>query len=124
MDAKDIITINAALDNMRQNAEMKTFAKKVLTEENYIRLIKSYNATFWLQLIGILSGFILPCLVAFIIIKDITALLFGAVFGVLWMCIWLPVSLFMPQTKIYRKFAKWFRKKHATIDELDVIFNA
>lgn len=54
--------------------------------------------------------------------KDMDYLAFGLTIGILWMCVWLPISLLMPQTKIYRRFAKWFRKKHATIDELNEIF--
>lgn len=122
MDMRDIISANASLDNMRQNMEMKRFAKEVLLEENYIKFMKSYKFTFWFQLLGVLSGFLIPSAAILTFIKDIDYLAFGLAFGILWMCIWLPISLLMPQTKIYRKFAKWFRKKHATIDELNEIF--
>lgn len=119
---RDIIAANASLDNMRQNMDMKRFAKEVLLEENYVKFMKSYKFTFWFQLLGILSGFLIPSVVILIFTKNIDFLAFGLAIGILWICIWLPISLLMPQTKIYRKFAKWFRKKHATIDELDVIF--
>ena len=122
MDMRDIISANASLDNMRQNMEMKRFAKEVLLEENYIKFMKSYKFTFWFQLLGVLSGFLIPSAAILTFTKDIDYLAFGLAFGILWMCIWLPISLLMPQTKIYRKFAKWFRKKHATIDELNEIF--
>ena len=122
MDMRDIISANAALDNMRQNMEMKKFAKEVLLEENYVKFMKSFKFTFWFQLLGVLSGFLIPSVAILTFTKDIDYLAFGLAFGILWMCIWLPISLLMPQTKIYRKFAKWFRKKHATIDELNEIF--
>ena len=111
-----------SLENMRNNMVMKQFAKEVLLEENYIKFIKSYKFTFWFQLIGILAGFIIPCVVFLVIFKQFEYCLFGASFGIFWTCIWLPVSMFIPQTKIYRKFAKWFRKNNATLDELDAIF--
>ena len=122
MEMRNIISANASLDNMRQNMDMKKFAKEVLLEENYIKFMKSYNFTFWFQLLGILAGFIFPSVILFILSKNISYCAFGAVIGIIWMCIWLPISLLMPQTKIYRRFAKWFRKRHAAIEELDVIF--
>lgn len=122
MDMRDIISAYASLDNMRQNMNMKRFAKEVLLEENYVKFMKSYKFTFWFQLLGVLSGLLIPSVIIFILTKDINYLAFGLAIGILWTCIWLPISLLMPQTKIYRKFAKWFRKKHATIDELNEIF--
>ena len=119
---KDIISANASLDHMRQNMDMKKFAKEVLLDENYKKFMNSYKFTFWSQLLGILSGFILPSVLLFIISKNISYCAFGIAIGIIWMCIWLPISFLMPQTKIYRKFSKWFRKRHATIDELDAIF--
>ena len=41
---------------MRQNMDMKKFAKEVLLDENYKKFMKSYKFTFWSQLLGILSG--------------------------------------------------------------------
>ncbi len=122
MDKGDMISAYASLDNARQNMEMKKFAKEVLLEENYEKFIKSYKFMFWFQLIGILSGFILPSFLMLIIFEDISYVAFGVCLGIFWMCIWLPISMLMPQGKIYRKFSKWFRKEHATLDELDVIF--
>ena len=119
---RDFISANASLENMRQNMEMKRFAKEVLLEENYVKFMKSYKFTFWFQLLGVLSGFFIPFVVIFILTKNIDYSILGLTIGILWMCIWLPISLLMPQTKIYRRFAKWFRKKHATIDELNEIF--
>ena len=121
MDKGDMISAYASLDNARQNMEMKKFAKEVLLEENYEKFIKSYKFMFWFQLIGILSGFILPSFLMLIIFEDISYVAFGVCLGIFWMCIWLPISMLMPQGKIYRKFSKWFRKEHATLDELDVI---
>ena len=117
-----MISAYASLDNARQNMEMKKFAKEVLLEENYEKFIKSYKFMFWFQLICILSGFILPSFLMLIIFEDISYVAFGGCLGIFWMCIWLPISMLMPQGKIYRKFSKWFRKEHATLDELDVIF--
>ena len=122
MDKRDMISAYASLDNARQNMEMKKLAKEVLLEENYEKFIKSYKFMFWFQLIGILSGFILPSFLMLIIFEDISYVAFGVCLGIFWMCIWLPISMLMPQGKIYRKFSKWFRKEHATLDELDVIF--
>lgn len=122
MEMRDAISAHASLENMRENMEMKQFAKEVLLEENYEKFIKSYKFTFWFQLLGILSGFFIPSVVLLIITGDINYVAFGAAIGILWMCVWLPVSMLMPQTKIYRKFAKWYRKRHATLSELDDIF--
>ena len=122
MQKKDIIQANASLDNLRQNLGMKEFAKEILLEENYIKFMNSYKFTFCFQLLGILAGFIVPSAVLFIIFKDITYCSFGAAIGILWMCIWLPLSLLIPPTRIYRNFAKWYRNRHSTIDELDIIF--
>lgn len=101
---------------------MIKFAKEVLLEENYIKFIKSYKFTFWFQLIGILFGFVIPSVVFMFVIHDIAGIGLGAAVGILWMCIFLPISQFMPQARIYRKFSKWYRKRHATLDELDIIF--
>ena len=121
----------AALENMRENMDMKKLAKEILLEENYIKFMKSYicdyksyRFTFWFQLIGILAGFILPSLVFLLTFKEIEYCAFGLAIGIMWICIWLPISLMIPQTRIYRKFAKWYRSSHATINELDVIFYA
>ncbi len=114
MEMEDIISATASLDNMRQNMDMKRLAKEVLLEKNYVKFMKSYKFTFWFQLLGVLSGFLLPSVVIIILTKEISYFAVGAVIGIPWMCLWLPISLLMPQTKIYRKFAKWFRKKNAT----------
>ena len=50
---KDIISANASLDHMRQNMDMKKFAKEVLLDENYKKFMKSYKFTFWSQLLGV-----------------------------------------------------------------------
>lgn len=122
MQKRDIIQANASLDNLRKNLEIKEFAKEILLEENYTKFMKSYKFTFWLQLLGVSAGFVVPSVVLLIIFKDIAYCAFGAVIGILWMCIWLPLSLLIPPTRIYRKFAKWYRNRHSTIDELDIIF--
>lgn len=43
---KDIISANASLENMRQNMDMKRFAKEVLLEENYKKFMKPINLHF------------------------------------------------------------------------------
>lgn len=113
---------HASLDHMRQNMDMKNMAKEILPEENYVKFMKSYRFTFWFQLLGTLAGFIIPPAVLYLVYRDISYCALGAAFGILWMCIWLPFSLLIPPTRIYRKFAKWFRDEHATMDELNVIF--
>lgn len=122
MEKRNIISTYSALDNARQNMGMKKFAKEVLLEENYEKFVKSYKFMFWFQLIGILAGFLIPSFLVIIIFQDMSYVAFGVAFGILWMCIWFPISMLMPHGKIYRKFAKWFRKKHATLSELDIIF--
>lgn len=112
----------ASLNNMRENMDMKNMAKEILLEENYLKYMKSYKFTFWAQLLGTLAGFVVPSAVLYLLFKDMAYCLFGVAIGVLWICVWLPLSLVMPQTRIYRKFAKWYRNKHATLDELDDIF--
>ena len=107
---------------MRENMDMKHMAKEILLEENYIRFMKSYRFTFWFQLLGTLAGLIIPPIVFYIVFKDLSYCVIGIAIGIPWMCIWLPLSLLIPPTRIYRKFAKWYRKKYARIDELDEIF--
>lgn len=117
-----IAQTHASLENMRENTDMKNMAKEILLEENYIKFMKSYKFTFWFQLLGILAGFVVPSVVLYLIFKDISYSAFGAATGILWTCIWLPFSMLIPPTRIYRKFAKWYRNRHATLDELDAIF--
>lgn len=118
----DIAQTNASLENMCENMDMKNLAKEILLEENYNKFMKSYRFTFWFQLLGILAGFIVPSVVLLIVFKSVSFCVFGAAIGILWMCIWLPLSMLIPPTRIYRKFAKWYRNRYSTIDELDVIF--
>lgn len=118
----NIAQINASLQNMRENMDMRKLAKEILCEEDYTKFIKSYKFTFWFQLIGILAGFAVPSIILLVVFKDTSFLAFGAAIGILWMCIWLPLSLLIPPTKIYRKFAKWYRGRNSTIDELNIIF--
>ena len=89
MQKRDLIQANASLENLRQNLDMKDFAKEILLEENYNKFIRSYKFTFWFQLIG----------------------------GV-----WMLLSMVIPPTRIYRKFAKWYRKSDVSIRDLDEIF--
>ena len=63
MQKRDLIQANASLENLRQNLDMKDFAKEILLEENYNKFIRSYKFTFWFQLIGVLAGFIVPSVV-------------------------------------------------------------
>ena len=112
----------ASLNNMRENMDMKNLAKAILLEENYDKFIKSYKFMFWFQLIGTLAGFIVPCVTFILIFHDVSYMAFGAAFGILWLPIMFFISMLLPQGRIYRKFAKWYRNRHATIDELDVIF--
>lgn len=118
----DIAGVHASLENMRDNMAMEEFAKEVLLEENYIKFIKSYKFTFWFQLLGTLAGFIVPCAVFFMVYKEWKYCVFGVAIGIFWMCIWLMISMIIPPTKIYRRFAKWFRKRNSSLDELKVIF--
>lgn len=118
----NIAQINASLQNMRENMDMRKLAKEILCEEDYTKFIKSYKFTFWFQLIGILAGFAVPSIILLVVFKDTSFLAFGAAIGILWMCIWLPLSLLIPPTKIYRKFAKWYRSRNSSIDELNIIF--
>lgn len=111
-----------SIENMRENMQMKRFAKEVLLEENYIKFIKSYKFMFWFQLVGIIAGFLIPSSLIFIVTTDISLAMFGLVFGIVWMIICLIISMVMPQGKIYRRFAKWFRKRHSSLDELNIIF--
>lgn len=122
MKKRDLIQAGASLDNLRQNLNTKALAKEILLEENYVRFIKSYRFTFLFQLLGTLAGFFIPSIVLLILFRDIIYCAFGAVIGILWMCLWLPVTLLLPPTKIYRKFAKWHKNSHSTINELDIIF--
>lgn len=116
------ISAYGSIENARKNMEMKHFAKEVLLEENYIKFMKSYKFMFWFQLLGVLAGFFIPSIVILILATDKEYALFGLVIGIIWMIIWMIISMFMPQGKIYRKFAKWYTKSHATLEELDVIF--
>lgn len=122
MQKRDFKQANASLENLRQNLKMKEFAKEILLEENYNKFMKSYRFTFWFQLLGILAGFIVPSVVLLIVFKDITYGCLGVTIGVLWMCIWMPFSSVIPSTRIYRKFAKWYRKRNVSMQDLDEIF--
>ena len=41
MQKRDLIQANASLENLRQNLDMKDFAKEILLEENY-KIIQIY----------------------------------------------------------------------------------
>ena len=110
MQKRDLIQANASLENLRQNLDMKDFAKEILLEENYNKFIRSYKFTFWFQLIGVLAGFIVPSVVLLVIFKEFLYCAFGATIGIFWMCVWMLLSMVIPPTRIYRKFAKWYRK--------------
>lgn len=43
MQKRDLIQANASLENLRQNLDMKDFAKEILLEENYNKFIRSYK---------------------------------------------------------------------------------
>lgn len=118
----DIARVHASLENMHENMAMKEFAKEVLLEENYVKFMKSYRFTFWFQLLGTLAGFIIPCAALLIVYKEWEYCAFGAAIGIFWMCIWMTISMIIPPTRIYRRFAKWFRKRNSSLDELDTIF--
>ena len=118
----DIARVHASLENMHENMAMKEFAKEVLLEENYVKFMKSYRFTFWFQLLGTLAGFIIPCAAFLIVYKEWEYCALGAAIGIFWMCIWMTISMIIPPTRIYRKFAKWFRKRNSSLDELDAIF--
>ena len=122
MQKRDLIQANASLENLRQNLDMKDFAKEILLEENYNKFIRSYKFTFWFQLIGVLAGFIVPSVVLLIIFKEVIYCAFGAAIGIFWMCVWMLLSMVIPPTRIYRKFAKWYRKSDVSIRDLDEIF--
>ena len=85
-------------------------------------LIRSYKFTFWFQLIGVLAGFIVPSVVLLVIFKEFIYCAFGATIGIFWMCVWMLLSMVIPPTRIYRKFAKWYRKSDVSIRDLDEIF--
>ena len=106
----------------RQNLDMKDLSKEILLEENYNKFIRSYKFTFWFQLIGVLAGFIVPSVVLLVIFKEFIYCAFGATIGIFWMCVWMLLSMVIPPTRIYRKFAKWYRKSDVSIRDLDEIF--
>lgn len=109
-------------NNIANNADMISYAKNILSKENYQKFIYSYKFTFWLQLIGMLAGFIIPTIIFLLIYKNFIYCIFAVSIGIFWMCIWLPVSLLFPQTKIYRRFSKMFRNNKINSDELNSIF--
>lgn len=82
----------------------------------------NYKFMFWFQLVGTLAGFGIPCAVLILIFQDISYMAFGAAIGIVLLPIMFLISMLMPQGRIYRKFAKWYRNRHSTIGELDVIF--
>ena len=114
MQKRDLIQANASLENLRQNLDMKDFAKEILLEENYNKFIRSYKFTFWFQLIGVLAGFIVPSVVLLVIFKEFIYCAFGATIGIFWMCVWMLLSMVIPPTRIYRGkamclYATWMR---------------
>ena len=50
MQKRDLIQANASLENLRQNLDMKDFAKEILLEENYNKFIRSYKFQLCAQL--------------------------------------------------------------------------
>lgn len=122
MDRRDIIQVQASLNNLKDNLGMKKLAKEILLEENYEKFMKSYKFTYWFQLLGTIAGFIIPSIVLIIIFDDIEMVMFGILIGIFWMIIWLVISHFVSQSKIYHEFAKWYRKKDVSIRDLDDIF--
>ena len=107
MQKRDLIQANASLENLRQNLDMKDFAKEILLEENYNKFIRSYKFTFWFQLIGVLAGFIVPSVVLLVIFKEFIYCAFGATIGIFWMCVWMLLSMVIPPTRIYRKCERY-----------------
>ena len=97
MQKRDLIQANASLENLRQNLDMKDFAKEILLEENYNKFIRSYKFTFWFQLIGVLAGFIVPSVVLLVIFKEFIYCAFGATIGIFWMCVWMLLSMVIPR---------------------------
>ncbi len=114
--------VQGSLKNIRENMGMKRLAKSVLLPENYEKFMKSYKFTYWFQLIGVLAGFIVPCAVLLIIFREFEYCFLGAAFGIFWAIIWMIISQLIPPTRIYRKFAKWFRGSRSSLEELDIIF--
>ena len=122
MQKRDLIQANASLENLRQNLDMKDFAKEILLEENYNKFIRSYKFTFWFQLIGVLAGFIVPSVVFLVIFKEFIYCPFAAAKSNVWVCVWILLSLVISPTKTYRKFAKWSRTSDVSQRDLDEIF--
>ncbi|MCD7768670.1 MAG: hypothetical protein LUH36_00910 [Oscillospiraceae bacterium] len=113
--------------DVRERMDSRQFARELLTEENYLRYLKSCEFTTKGLFIGFLAGYLVPVIVLFMITGDMgVAALFGVSFGVIWMLIWglfwLIVCRIAPQGKIHREFGKWYKDPDATIGELDVIF--
>ena len=46
MQKRDLIQANASLENLRQNLDMKDFAKEILLEENHNKFIDHTNLHF------------------------------------------------------------------------------
>ncbi len=93
MQKSDLIQANASLENLRQNLDMKDFAKEILLEENYNKFIRSYKFTFWFQLIGVLAGFIVPSVVLLIIFKEFIYCAFWCNYRNFWMCVWMMLKV-------------------------------
>ena len=68
MQKRDLIQANASLENLRQNLDMKDFAKEILLEENYNKFIRSYKFIFWFQILGFASFLILILLHLYFVI--------------------------------------------------------
>ena len=107
MQKRDLIQANASLENLRQNLDMKDFAKEILLEENYNKFIRSYKFTFWFQLIGVLAGFIVPSVVLLIIFKELFTVHFWCNYRkFFWMCVWMLLSMVITPDKDISKICK------------------
>ena len=107
---------------LQQSFRFAVFPKQLISFNPSNKFIRSYKFTFWFQLIGVLAGFIVPSVVLLVIFKEFIYCAFGATIGIFWMCVWMLLSMVIPPTRIYRKFAKWYRKSDVSIRDLDEIF--
>ena len=120
MQKRDLIQANASLENLRQNLDMKDFAKEILLEENYNKFIRSYKFTFWFQLIGVLAGFIVPSVVLLVIFKEFIYCAFGATIGIFWMCVWMLLSMVIPPTDCFHRRSYLFMLSHFHFSDMVV----
>jgi len=120
-----------ALNNAIENSEKLEFASKCLSEEQLVRLYKSYKQLFWAQIAPAIILAVTVILELIFIPSEAvphgeasmkeTIILFETVFFIVPVYpIWIILTQFT-FGKLWHKYSRWYRKK-SSMDELYEMF--